>query len=223
MKWVKASDYPRDGKKHFARWRNINNEWKCDELDGEEIYDLSRHELNLEAEWLDEDSPDEPPSPLPASVEEKAREYAGSLGYKSDKEQHTTTPWTEWNIRHDAFLAGASIKQEWVRVEDRLPEEGQIVDIWEMPLTHNLETNLSLRGSDYAKQYLSEPDYVGWRSCNYKHTIEYDDEGKIHCFIKVREKHFDELTSYRYKKLCVENGEVTHWQPIPEPPKTTKQ
>lgn len=36
-----------------------------------------------------------------------AEEYADQHGYKSDKEQHTTTPWTEWNIRHDAYLAAA--------------------------------------------------------------------------------------------------------------------
>ena len=108
---------------------------------------------------------------------------------------------------------------EWISVEDRLPEVGQIVDIWEMPRTQHLQRALSLRGTDYAKKYYSEPDYVGWRSCNYKFSIEEDDKGVLNCFTKLYEKHLHEQESYDYKKICVENGEVTHWMPLPAPPK----
>ena len=42
-------------------------------------------------------------------VEEAAKEYADTKSYQSDKEQITTTPWSQWNISEEGFKAGA----EW--------------------------------------------------------------------------------------------------------------
>lgn len=70
-------------------------------------------------EWLEEDLPPSKPQAGQVTVgalgeeteaEEDARilaeAYCNANGYKSDKEQYTTTPWTEWNIRNEAFRAG---------------------------------------------------------------------------------------------------------------------
>ena len=109
-------------------------------------------------------------------------------------------------------------QDEWISVEDRLPEDGQIVDIWEMPMTQHLERALSLKGTSYANEYYHDTDYNGWRSTNYKFTIEKDQDGVMNCFTKLEEKYLNPLSSYSYKKLIVENGEVTHWMPLPSSP-----
>lgn len=110
---------------------------------------------------------------------------------------------------------------EWINCSDRLPKNGQIVDIWEMPLPQYLKRALSLKGTDYGNKYYHDTDYYGWRSTNYKFSIENDDIGVINCFTKLNEKYFNTPSGgYQYKKLCVENGEVTYWMPLPiEPPK----
>jgi len=107
----------------------------------------------------------------------------------------------------------------WISVKDKLPDDGQIVDIWEMPRTQLLKRNLSLKGTPYGNQYYHDTDYYGWRSTNYQFTIEHDDEGEINCFTKLNERYFTvpQGGAY-YKKLCVENGEVTYWMPIAECP-----
>lgn len=110
-------------------------------------------------------------------------------------------------------------QSRWVSVDERLPEIGQIVDIWEMPQTNRLKQNVSLRGSEYAELYLHDTDYNGWRSTNYMFTIEKDDEGEMKCFIQCNERYLTPIKGREYKKLIVENGEVTHWQQLPSPPK----
>jgi hypothetical protein len=106
---------------------------------------------------------------------------------------------------------------EWISVKDKMPEEGQIVDIWEMPRTQYLETALSLRGTEYANEYYDDTMYNGWRSTNYKYSIE-DDEGPISIFTECASRYLTIKQGRKYKTLCVENGEVTHWMPLPEPP-----
>lgn len=105
---------------------------------------------------------------------------------------------------------------EWVSVKDRLPEVDQVVDIWRMVQTHYLKRALLLKGTDYANKYYHETEYNGWRSCNYKFSIEKDDVGDINCFTALNERFLTDKQSY--SKLCVENGEVTHWMPLPTPP-----
>ena len=117
---------------------------------------------------------------------------------------------TEW-----ASLQGTAC---WVKASERLPEDGQIVDIWEMPMTQHLERALSLKGTPYANEYYHDTDYYGWRSTNYKFTVEKDEDGIMNCFTKLEEKYLNPLSSYGYKKLIVENGEVTHWMQRPNKP-----
>lgn len=107
----------------------------------------------------------------------------------------------------------------WISVKDRLPEEGQIVDIWEMPLENRLKQNLSLKGSSYAEKYLHDTDYSGWRDTDYKFSIEKDEEGVINCFIKCQHKYLNTFTGSEYKKICVENKEVLYWMPRPTSPR----
>ena len=128
--------------------------------------------------------------------------------------------WQQGSV-HQAMQEYANLKLNeqgckggWVSVKDKLPEEGQIVDIWEMPMTQHLERALSLRGTDYAKQYYHDTDYNGWRSTNYKFSIEHEDGEPINCFTKCNTRYLSILTGRAYKKICVENGEVTHWMPI---------
>jgi len=111
----------------------------------------------------------------------------------------------------------------WIDINIQKPLEGQIVDIWEMPDTETLKRNLSLKGSSYAKQYHVEADYSGWRNTNYKFSIEKDDKEAIHCFTKCYPKYFHiPGGGIEYRKLCVENGEVIYWMPIPESPDKNK-
>ena len=87
-----------------------------------------------------------------------------------------------------------------------------------MPITQHLERALSLKGTSYANEYYHDTDYNGWRSTNYKFTVEKDEDGIMNCFTKLEEKYLNPLTSYSYKKLCVENGEVKYWMPLPNKP-----
>lgn len=67
------------------------------------------------------------PSSLPTVSGEDgirmAEAYANEHSYQSDKVQFTTTPWTEWNIYYNAFLAGyaahpPSEGNNWIKIEE---------------------------------------------------------------------------------------------------------
>jgi len=130
--------------------------------------------------------------------------------------------WVDFHFRwiqlQDAIAANLKLQGKqggWVSIKDKLPDVGQIVDIWEMPMTQHLERALSLKGTVYANEYYDDTYYNGWRSTNYKFSIEDDGEGNINCFTKCNERYFTiPKGGANYKKLCVENGEVTHWKPI---------
>lgn len=95
------------------------NYWKQRCEAAERVYTTHLRDSNSEAadnafaEWMDYfKTPPPPPSILPegdglTDIETKAREWANSKGHQSDKEQFTTTPWTEWNIRFESFIAGS--------------------------------------------------------------------------------------------------------------------
>ena len=108
---------------------------------------------------------------------------------------------------------------EWISVKDRLPEVGQIVDIWRMHDTEWLQTVLSLKGTQFAKDQFHETDYNGYRDCNYKYEIKHDDIGILNVFIKCTNRYLTEFDNYERLELLVEDEQVTHWMPLPEPPK----
>lgn len=146
------------------------------------------------------------------------KESERQFPYKSDSTaRHFFRLGAEKCLKSESILS--SLKGgEWVSVKDGLPEVGQVVDIWRMVQTQYLERALSLKGTDYANKYYHETEYNGWRSCNYKFSIEKDDVGDINCFTALNERFLTDKQSYSYSKLCVENGEVTHWMPLPTPP-----
>lgn len=119
----------------------------------------------------------------------------------------------------NGFIYAMELKG-WISVKDKLPEIGQIVDIWEMPNTETLKRNLSFKGTKFGLEHHHTTDYEGWRSTNYIFSKEKDDEGEINCFQKVNERYFTKMEGGpSYKKLCVENGEVMFWKPVESIPK----
>lgn len=56
-------------------------------------------------------------------MESKAKEYADSQGYQSDKEQYTTTPWVEFDNYYDGYLAGRTVGIEDNEKKDKRIEE----------------------------------------------------------------------------------------------------
>lgn len=46
-------------------------------------------------------------SPAHLSIEQEAFKHGDKYGSRSDKLQHTSTDWTDWNIRISSFIAGA--------------------------------------------------------------------------------------------------------------------
>lgn len=95
---------------------------------------------------------------------------------------------------------------EWASVKDGLPEVGEVVDIWEMHTTDRQERYKSLEGTDYFKKYCMDKDITGWRTTNMKFHTDNDD-GVINIFTGEDGRH----------RVCVENGEVTHWKRILPP------
>lgn len=104
---------------------------------------------------------------------------------------------------------------EWISVNDRLPEEGQIVDVWQMVDTQ-MQNNI--RGMENSRLH-HKSDFTGWRSTNYRYSSKQEKTGeKYSSFQKVKETTFNPTEYPNYKELIVENGEVTHWREIPESP-----
>ena len=92
-----------------------------------------------------------------------------------------------------------------------MPNEGQIVDVWEKKDTQYHKLLESLKGTEYFKQYHSQKEIDGSRRTDMKYYTSSDEQGVINLFRELKEEY--------YKILCVENGEVTHWMPIPTMPK----
>lgn len=107
-------------------------------------------------------------------------------------------------------------ENKWISVKERLPEEGQIVDVWQMPRTDDQQNAKGLQG----KGIFSDSNYIGWRSANYKYSHVKEENGEeYNSFEKCNERYLSIRNGrYQYKQLIVENGEVTHWQPLPPPP-----
>jgi len=93
----------------------------------------------------------------------------------------------------------------WISIKNKLPEEGQLVDI--------------VARLDHQHQQIAEfledttwrnPGVNGWRVVDVKMKT-YHDDGTYHVF----EKGFGRYT----EDYCIENGEVSHWMPIPKLPK----
>jgi len=105
---------------------------------------------------------------------------------------------------------------DWISVKDRMPEEGQIVDVWETEDTQTQYNIIGLENTHHKSQY------TGWRSTQYKYSLvtEQGDDGQTyHSFEKVSDAYLNVMKYPMNKQLIVENGEVTHWMPIPSTPK----
>lgn len=111
------------------------------------------------------------------------------------------------------------ISSGWVSVKDSLPKKGQIVDIWATLRDDRFDLVMSLKGTDYARNYFHETDYTGWRITNCMFVEEYDEQGLTNCFIKCTEKYLRPKDGRNFELFCVENGEVKYWMPLPENPK----
>lgn len=93
----------------------------------------------------------------------------------------------------------------WISVNDRLPEIGQIVDIWFIDTKHNRDINNMLKGTNWYNNNIPR------RITNLKYLVKIDGEGEYSIFDNM-------LYSYEHKEYCIEDDEITHWTPLPEPP-----
>lgn len=101
------------------------------------------------------------------------------------------------------------VNQEWISVEDRLPEENQVVDIWaRLNHQHQHIAEMLKDTKNHSNSRIN-----GWRECGYTYEAKKDEEGGYGLFSKER----DQVGQYDHK--VIENGEVTHWMPLPKPPK----
>ncbi len=98
----------------------------------------------------------------------------------------------------------------WISVKDSLPEENQIVDIWQMINSQQQSNIKGLEGSNLT----TKSDYTGWRSVNYRYSLKDKGKNQYSSFIKVNEKSLKDCEYPLYKELIAENGEVTHWRPL---------
>lgn len=103
----------------------------------------------------------------------------------------------------------------WISCDDEFPAVGQIVDIWRRHDTNYQKTVDSLKDTDFGKKNYYERDLIGWRMCDMEFYTEFDDNGIIHCFRNPK-------STYR-QEYCVENGEISHWMPLPPAPEATKK
>ncbi len=105
-------------------------------------------------------------------------------------------------------------ESKWISVKDKLPKESQIVDVWQTPGTQSQNNS---RGLENTNLY-HKSQFTGWRSTNYKYSLIGKGKMSYSSFEKVNEKTFEIIGSRQYKQLIVENGEVTHWKPLPPKP-----
>ena len=103
---------------------------------------------------------------------------------------------------------------EWISIKDRMPTVGQIVDVWQMPSTQSQERRRGLENSGLFAKH----EFTGWRSTNYKFEKVKEGDEELHVFRKVKEGYLCVHHYPNYKELCVENGEVTFWMPLPIAP-----
>jgi hypothetical protein len=115
------------------------------------------------------------------------------------------------------FLAHISKpkESEWVDVNERLPEEGQIVDVWQMPTTQRQGQIKNLENTNLTCLW----EHTGFRSCGWMFKIDKDEDASI--FVRVSEKTGKALSYPNNEEICIENGQVTKWMPLPPIPKTT--
>jgi len=84
---------------------------------------------------------------------------------------------------------------EWIAVSERLPENGEIVDIWGFGSPSMYPQNLK----------------DGFRTTNCKVSTEKED-GEAYKVFSYK------IVGTIYERIP-ENNDVTHWMPLPEPPK----
>lgn len=86
---------------------------------------------------------------------------------------------------------------DWISVKDRMPDGGQLVDIWVPPNQH---------------QRVMEKSYKGHRVCDVNVVDKEDEEGEAY-------KLFHKIILGQNHGWVPENRDITHWMPLSEPPK----
>ena len=100
------------------------------------------------------------------------------------------------NEYHDAFIEGAKWMQEqekWISVNDRLPEDNTMVLVWQKNIT------------DKESSRVQKANYLS--------------AGVFTIYPAVHTTIYKNTKGYRNYDLEGDLCKLTHWQPLPQPPK----
>jgi hypothetical protein len=97
---------------------------------------------------------------------------------------------------------------DWININDKLPNEGQVVDIWARYSEHVQWQKESILEANPKGWEINEDKLSGWRVTDVEYYRFHD--GDVECNAFKKNKHSD---------FIVENREVTHWMPLPKSPK----
>lgn len=103
---------------------------------------------------------------------------------------------------------------KWISVKDRLPKHGQIVDIWACYNKREKEIEeiyIRLNKKGWSCVIGNPEKLNGWRVTNTKCYHCEDEDGKFISFEKGN------------KSWVIDEGNVTHWLPLPDPPENNEK
>lgn len=145
-------------------------------------------------------------------IEKEVLDINGSVYVAKDKVHEMLVKFAAQQIEKAENAGG------WISVNDALPQEGQVVDVWRMPSFNRQKKIAGLKPPT-----IGSYEITGYRSTNWIFKKEPDGDEVLNTFHRCTQRTPETICSYpEYQQISVENGEVTHWRPKPEAPHQNK-